>query len=154
MRPSSTFLALVAAVALAACAGGPKRVINPPRASVQELAVQADGQWRVTLRLQNFSSVPTAFGDVDAALTLGGQDAGRVRVQPGIAVGPESADVVVVTMAPTAGAKTVVASALAGSRSVRYRIDGRIVTTEPKGTYEFEYESALNPVPGLAGVLR
>ena len=119
-------LAVVAAFALAGCAGGGgKRQINPPRASVQELAVQADGQWRLS-----------------------------VRLQPALTVGPESADVSVVTFAPQAGAKTAVASALASGRSVRYRVSGQIVTREPKGSYRFEYDSALSPVPGLAGVLR
>jgi hypothetical protein len=147
-------LALFAAFALVACAGGPKRRINPPRASVQELVVQADGQWKLSMRLQNFSSVPTEFADVTAELDIGGQPAGTVRLQPALTVGPESADVSVVTFAPQAGAKTAVAAAFASGRSVRYRISGEIVTREPKGTYHFEYDSALSPVPGLAGVLR
>jgi hypothetical protein len=149
-------LLLLAALALAACTGGggPKRRINPPRASLQELAVQGDGTWRASVRLQNFSTVSTVFADVDAKLEVGGQDAGPLRLQPALGVGPESADVVVVTFAPTAAAKTVVATALASGRSVRYRVTGSIRTSEPKGTFEFEYESALSPVPGLAGVLR
>jgi hypothetical protein len=147
-------LAVVAAFALAGCAGGGRRQINPPRASVQELAVQADGQWRVSVRLQNFSSVPTAFADVDAELVVGGQPAGALRLSPALTVGPESADVAVVTMAPQSGAKSAIAAALASGRSVRYRLSGKIGTREPKGSYPFEYDSALSPVPGLAGVLR
>jgi hypothetical protein len=154
-RLLATAFLLLAAIALAACSGGGvKRRINPPRASLQELAVQQDGSWRASVRLQNFSTVSTQFADVDAELEVGGQDAGPLRLQPALSVGPESADVVVVTIAPTAAAKTVVASALASGRSVRYRVAGRIVTSEPKGTFEFEYESALTPVPGLSGVLR
>lgn len=148
-------LALVAAFVLVACAGGGgERQINPPRASVQELAVQDDGQWRLSVRLQNFSSVPTEFADVDAELEVGGQPAGTLRLSPALTVGPESADVAVVTFAPQSGAKTAVAAALASGRSVRYRVSGRIGTREPKGSYRFEYDSALSPVPGLAGVLR
>ena len=148
-------LALVATLALAACTGGGgKRQINPPRASVQELAVQDDGQWRISVRLQNFSSVPTGFAEVDADLEIGGQPAGKLRLSPGLTIGPESADVAVVTIAPQAGAKTAVAAALASGRSVRYRVSGQIDTREPKGSYRFEYDSALSPVPGLAGVLR
>ena len=154
-RLLACLLAVVAAFALAGCAGGGgKRQINPPRASVQELAVQADGQWRLSVRLQNFSSVPTEFADVNAELEIGGQPAGTLRLQPALTVGPESADVAVVTFAPQAGAKTAVAAALASGRSVRYRVSGQIVTREPKGSYRFEYDSALSPVPGLAGVLR
>jgi hypothetical protein len=133
---------------------GVRRQINPPRASLQELAVQADGQWRLAVRLQNFSNVPTHFASVDAALDVGGQAAGPVRAQPALVVGPNSAEVVVVTIAPTAAAKTAVAAALAGGRGVRYRIAGRIRTRDPDGNAPFEYESTLDPVPGLDGVLR
>ena len=154
---SRTFrlVALLSAFVLAACAGGGgERRINPPRASVQELAVQDDGQWRVSVRLQNFSSVPTEFEDVDAQLEIGGQPAGALKLQPALTVGPESADVAVVVMAPQAGAKTAVAAALAAGRSVRYRVSGQIRTREPRGQFRFEYDSALNPAPGLPGVLR
>jgi uncharacterized lipoprotein YmbA len=147
-------LAVVAAFALAGCAGGGSRQINPPRASVQELAVQADGQWRISVRLQNFSSVPTGFADVTAELVVGEQPAGTLHLAPALTVGPESADVAVVTIAPQPGAKAAVAAALPSGRSVRDRGSGRIVTREPKGSYPFEYDSALSPVPGLAGVLR
>jgi hypothetical protein len=154
-RLLATALLLLAALALAACSGGGvKRRINPPRASLQEIAVQEDGTWRASVRLQNFSTVSTEFADVDAKLEVGGQDAGPLRLQPALTVGPESADVVVVTIVPTAAAKTAVAAALAAGRSVRYHVTGRIVTKEPKGTFEFEYESALSPVPGLPGVMR
>jgi hypothetical protein len=144
-----------ALVLLAACAErGVRREINPPRASVQELAVQPDGQWRLSVRLQNFSNVATTFVDVDAALDLGGQSAGQVRAQPALVVGPNSAEVVTVVLAPSAAAKTAVASSLAGGRAVRYRLAGRIRTQDPDGNHAFEYDSSLNPVPGLDGVLR
>jgi len=144
-----SFLAL-----LAACSSGPKKRINPPRASIQQLAVQADGSWQLSVRLQNFSSVSTAFSSVDAKLVIGGQDAGRVTLQPGISVGPEAADVVVATLRPTLGAKLVVASAIASSQSTAYSLSGTIITSKPKGNYPFNYDSTLNPAPGLNGVMR
>ena len=57
-------------------------------------------------------------------------------------------------LAPPAGAKTAVATALGSGRSVRYHFAGRITTSEPRGKTPFEYDSALSPAPGLAGVLR
>ena len=144
-----SFLAL-----LAACSTGPKKRINPPRASIQQLAVQADGSWQLSVRLQNFSSVSTAFSSVDAKLVIGGQDAGRVTLRPGISVGPESADVVVAMLRPTLGAKLVVASAIASSQSTAYSLSGTITTSDPKGNYPFNYDSTLNPAPGLNGVMR
>ena len=144
-----SFLAL-----LAACSTGPKKRINPPRASIQQLAVQADGSWQLSVRLQNFSSVSTAFSSVDAKLVIGGQDAGRVTLRPGISVGPESADVVVAMLRPTLGAKLVVASAIASSQSTAYSLSGTITTSDPKGNYPFNYDSTLTPAPGLNGVMR
>jgi hypothetical protein len=149
-----TMLAVTTLALAGSAGGGGERRINPPRASVQELAVQDDGQWKVSVRLQNFSSVPTQFEDVDAQLEVGGQPAGALKLQPALSVGPESADVAVVVIAPQSGAKSAVAAALAAGRSVRYRVSGQIRTREPKGSYKFEYDSALNPVPGLPGVLR
>ena len=140
--------------ALVACSHAPRKVVNPPRASIQQLQARGDGSWRLDVRLQNFSNVPTAFASVHAQLTVGGQDAGTIDVTPGITVGPESADVVSATLKPALGGKLAVASALAAGQSQHYSLKGTIVTSEPKGSYPFEFESSLNPAPGLPGVLR
>lgn len=136
------------------CAHGPHKVVNPPRASIQQLQVRPDGQWMLTVRLQNFSNVTTAFASLHAKLRIGGQDAGEMDVSPLLSIGPESADVVQATLKPTLGAKLAVASALAGGQAAPYALDGTIVTTEPKGSYPFNFESSLNPAPGLPGVMR
>ena len=141
---------------LAACGGRSmdKKQINPPRASVQQLTVLANGQWRLVLRLQNFSNRATKFEGVNARLKFAGQDAGAVSAAPGIDIGPQSADTVEATITPTLEGKVAVASALSAGQSIRYRIAGTIDTTQRDGDYDFEYESSLNPAPGLPGVLR
>ena len=160
MRPTPRPLAFLALGAiflgLAACGGSgmEKKQINPPRASVQQLTVRPDGQWQLVLRLQNFSNRPTRFESVSAKLTFGGQDAGSVSVAPNMDVGPQSADTVDATLTPALGAKLAVASALSAGQSIRYRIASQINTTQRDGDYEVEYESSLNPAPGLPGVLR
>jgi hypothetical protein len=160
MRPTPLRLAAFAccalALALSACSGGnpDKKQINPPRASLQQLTVLPNGQWRLVVRMQNFSNRPTKFESVNAKLTFDGQDAGSISVAPGIDVGPSSADTVETTITPALGGKTAVATALASSQSVRYRIAGQIQTTQKGSAYDFEYESSLNPAPGLPGVLR
>ena len=58
--------------ALAACSHAPRKVVNPPRASIQQLHVRGDGSWQLDIRLQNFSNVPTAFASVHAQLAVGG----------------------------------------------------------------------------------
>jgi hypothetical protein len=155
MHPRTrTVFAIAFLALLSACASGPKKVVNPPKASIQELAVQPDGRWQLTLRLQNFSNVSTAFAALDAKLYVGGEDAGQVQLTPGITVGPESADVVTATLAPAVGAKVAVASALASKRSLTYTFTGTIRTSEPKGAYTFTHDSNLDPAPGLPGVMR
>ena len=153
-RIGSFFAFLAVLVLLAGCSRGPTRQINPPRASIQQLQVQADGQWLLTMRLQNFSNVSTRFASVNAQLVVGGQDAGAVVLSPTLTVGPESADVLTATLRPATGAKLVIASALAAGQPVRYALHGKIATAEPSGSYDFSFDSTLNPAPGLTGVMR
>ena len=155
MRPHArTVFAIAFLAVLCGCASGPKKVINPPKASIQELAVQPDGRWKLTLRLQNFSNVTTTYATLDGKLYLAGEDAGQVHVAPAMAIGPESADVVTVTLAPAVGAKVAVASALASRRAVTYTFTGSIHASDPKGAWPFTYDSSLDPAPGLPGVMR
>jgi hypothetical protein len=160
MRPSrrAALFALCAVLflALPACGGSGqvKKQINPPRASVQQLTVLANGQWRLVLRLQNFSNRPAEFNRVDGNLKFGGQDAGAFDATANMSIGPESADTVETTMTPSVEAKLAVASALSASQSIRYEISGHIGTSQRNAPYDFKYESSLNPAPGLPGVLR
>lgn len=149
-------LALCALVlALPACGGGRvKKQLNPPRASVQQLTVLPGGQWKLVLRLQNFSNVPSTFSSVSGNLKFGGQPAGGFNASPNMSIGPESADTVETTVIPSLEAKLAVASALSASQSVRYEIEGVIATDQRNAPYDFKYESSLNPAPGLPGVMR
>ena len=147
-------LALVLLLSLTACGHGPARRLYPPKASVQELAAQADGHWKLTIRLQNFSNVPMTFEALDAKLIVADQDAGRVMFNPGLTVGPESADVITTTITPGFAAKSAVAAALAARRPLRYSLEGKITSRDPRREDDFKYDSVLDPVPGLNGVMR
>ena len=153
------FIAALAFCALAfvlpGCGGERvKKQINPPRASVQQLTVLPNGQWRLVLRLQNFSNVPSNFSSVSGNLKFAGHPAGGFNATPNISIGPESADTVEAMVTPSLEAKLAVASALSSSQSVRYEIEGRIGTDQRNAPYDFTYESSLNPAPGLPGVMR
>lgn len=139
---------------LAGCAGSATKHIYPPKSSLQEITVQADGHWTVKLRLQNFSDLPMTFAHVETAVTIAGQDAGQLSTDPGLAVGPQSAEIATVEFMPNAAAKAAVTQAMANRSALRYALKGKITTRDPRGNYDFDYESALNPVPGLTGVLR
>lgn len=153
-----TLVAVAAVVLVAACSSGPVRRISEPAASIQQLAVQADGSWLVSLRLQNYSSIPMRFEAVDIKVTVGGEAAGALQHRPGLEIGPESADVVSVEMQPGSSARMLLADALAGGRRVDYGFDGTIdAAPSDRGatrSYKVERKSALSPTPGLPGVLR
>lgn len=154
MRVYPSRLALaVAPLLLAGCIGtGPVRNVFPPRASIGQLTMQADGSWKLQLRLQNFSNVSTTFATVDGKVEIGAQPAGSVSAAPALRIGPESADVVDVTITPAPAARAAVAALHSGS--IAYKLEGRIVTSDPKGDYKYHFDGQLSPVPGLSGVLR
>ena len=148
-----------ACLALGACGGGgPVRRVSEPAASIQQLTVRADGSWSVDLRINNYSTVPMRFDAVSLAVTVGGEAAGTLQGNPAITVGPESADVATLSMSPAAGARVRIADALAARRGVDYALHGTLTAAPTDGgnarAYDIDRSSALNPVPGLPGVLR
>ncbi|RMH93541.1 hypothetical protein EBB59_04675 [Lysobacter pythonis] len=157
MKPSRLIALLALIVALAACATSGGRRVSEPAASIQQLTIDARGNWSVELRLQNYSNVSMRFGRIDLALSLGGAKAGDLSAAPALDIGPESADVVTFKLTPTAEARLQAADALAGGRGVAYSLKGEIAATPDSGslrTFRLERSSALNPAPGLPGVLR
>lgn len=139
--------ALFVLLLVTACGGGPVKRVSAPTASIQELAVQPDGQWRLRLRLQNFSNVAMTFDRLTATLTVTGREIGTIEAPLDLDVAPESADVFEVTLTPAAGSTLVAAD-------FGYELKGRISSREPKRDFPFERTSRLSPVPGLADTWR
>lgn len=142
---------------LVACGSGPIRRVSEPAANVQQLTVRADGSWSVDVRIDNFSTIPMRFDTIDLAMTVGGQPAGSLHGQPGLSIGPESADVASVTLSPTAAARIVIADALAGRGTVDYTLSGTLAAAPEKAgvhSYKIQRSNSLSAVPGLTGVLR
>jgi len=139
---------------VAGCASGPPKRVFPPQVSLKELQVQGDGQWVAQVRIQNYSTVPMRFSRLEATLSVNGQEATRISIDPGLSVGPGSNELVQHVFMPAAGPKAAVDQALANRRAVRYQLTGRIASSEPATDHPFDYQSALDPIPGLTGVLR
>lgn len=143
------------ALALAGCSSGPRKRVFAPGASVQELAVQADGSWQVQLRVQSFSNVPHTVASAELRLKVDGIEAGRLSLPAALNIGPQSAEVETLRMTPSTQAAARVAAALEGRRSVRYGLSGTLHSTEPdKRNDEIDFDGQLWPMPGLSGVLR
>lgn len=144
-------------LALSACGGGVVKRVSEPAASIQQLTVGADGSWALELRLRNYSSMPMSFDNVTLKLTVGDQEAGTLQASPALSIGPESADVVSVTLQPASAARIVVADTLAGGRSLPYQLEGSVSATpqeRKQRSFDVEARSSLSPAPGLPGVLR
>lgn len=155
VRQSFVFLLLLSLL-MTACAGdGVRKRVFPPTVSIQELALQPDGNWAIKLRLQNFSNVAMRFDAIEARLRIGSADAGVVSLKPMLGVPPESAEIVDFALTPASAAANHVLMATTRRSSVHYAIEGVIRSTEPDSRRdEFKFESQLTAVPGLSGVLR
>jgi hypothetical protein len=139
------------AFALFAC--GPVKRVNPPAATVQRLAIANDAL-TLDLRLQNHSDIETRFGFIDLDVSIEDTGVGRIEQSAGITAAPHSVEIVTITLPIAGDARAAIDAAVAGGKSLRYRIEGRIETEEPGGDYPLEYESRLSPVPGRPGEYR
>ncbi|RYI03332.1 MAG: hypothetical protein EON48_15935 [Acetobacteraceae bacterium] len=142
---------------LAACGGGPVKRVSAPAAGLQQLTVRADGSWDVQVRLDNFSSVPMTFARANIDISFDNGAAAKLKAEPGMSIGPESADVFTATVTPLPEGRARLAGALADGRSIDYTLTGTVDASAEGGgskSYKLKRNSSLSPVPGLPGVLR
>ena len=158
-RPSRWIIATLLLVGLAAC-GPPRKSVFPPSISVQELHVQADGQWRMQLRIQNNSYGSMDFQAVRLAMQVGRQDAGTIDAGIGLEIPALSVDVANVTLRPAAGAASALAAigAGAGAGSIDYTLAGT-ATGRPEQekkvrSFDVSGHDWLSPVPGIPDTYR
>ena len=111
-------LIATAVLALASCGGGPVKRVSEPAAGIQQLSVRADGRWDVVVRLDNFSSVPMRFSDANLDIAFDNGAAAKLQAQPGISIGPESADVFTATLTPLPAGRARLANALADGQGL------------------------------------
>lgn len=145
MSIRNSIVALAAMLALAGCGSGPVKRINPPTASIQQLVVEDDGTWRITMRIQNFSTVPMVFGRLDATVSIDGTEVGTLAMPLGIDIVGNSAEVAETTLR---------VSAKLPATGFAYQLTGSIDVTDPKKAYPFDRASRLSPVPGLKNTWR
>ncbi len=148
------FIPALALFLLAACAGGPPVRYSPPQASLQELQRQPDGQWRAHVRLQNFSTGSVEFN----ALSL------KIRIQDGewtpassaetVKIGANNAEVLVLAVAFGPATVKELNERLSKSQPIRYTLSGNVRSLNPGRNNTLDYQSRLNPTPGLDGVFR
>lgn len=141
-------------VSLAGCGDGFRELINPPGASVQQLRSEANGPWQISLRLQNFSNVRTTFATVDLTLSIGGARVGTLKRSAALVVEADSVELVQFEVLPGSEARALLASPSVRESGIAYHLEGRLATSEPRGSYPLEHDSRLAPVPGRPGEFR
>ncbi|MDR6094048.1 LEA type 2 family protein [Stenotrophomonas sp. SORGH_AS_0321] len=157
LRRFRSTLIVLTVLALAACGEGVVKRVSEPASSLQQLTVNADGSWKVALRLQNFSSMPMRFDDIALKLSVGDAEAGTLTAKPGVSIGGASADVIELQLQPAAQARLIVADALASNHTLAYTLEGSVAATpeeKKQRTFQINNRSTLNHAPGLPGVLR
>jgi len=159
MKPPARALFSIAATCLllAGCSSGPVRRVSVPAVNIQQLTVRADGSWSVDLRIDNFSSMPMRFDRASLAMTVAGESAGTLQGQPALSIGPESADVATLVLAPASSARILIADALARGGSIDYALEGTLDAAPENSrvrSFDVKRKNTLSAVPGLTGVLR
>jgi hypothetical protein len=140
--------------------GPPRKSVFPPMVSVQQLQVQADGSWRMQLRIQNNSYGATEYTGLHLAMQVGRQPAGTIDQTIDLKIPALSVDVVTVVLKPAANAATALRAVDGdgGADAVSYNLKGKVdgVPEHEKKPREFEVGSDdwLSPVPGIAHTYR
>ncbi len=151
------YLIVLMMTMVVACGGGgsgvPKRVF-PPDVRLQELRIQSGKPVTALLRIQNYSTVATRFEAIAGSLTLQDKTTLPIVLPSPVDTLPSAAETISIELALTADAIAALSQAEQARKAVRYRIEGKITSSQPRGRYDFLYESALAPVAGLPGVFR
>ncbi|MGH8212878.1 MAG: LEA type 2 family protein [Rhodanobacteraceae bacterium] len=148
-------LPVAALLVLSACGSGTK--LQPPTASIQQLQALPNGQWAVTLRVENYS-YDTAMHvyALDADLKIGGADAGHVAVSPGLDIPAMNADTATTTIMPGTGAGAALASAK--GNAIAYELKGHLNVGKGESgksqSFDLDGKGYLSPVPGVANTWR
>lgn len=145
-------LLILLAAALAAC-GQVKHPINPPNASIQQLDVLPDGNWKLQVRIENFSDQTVHYGKFRADLRVSGDAAGSIDVDTNLDIPGLNADIVEVTLTPNAAAAKAFQTDASRRDGVAYELKGTIDIPSAKD-FPFEHKSRLSPIPGVANSYR
>ena len=144
---------------LVAC-GPPKKSVFPPTVSVQQLKVLPDGEWQLTVRIQNNSYGEMDFTSLDGQLQIAELIPVRLHGTFELDIPALTGDVTTLTILPTAPmAKVLQAVGTKGSAgSAGYRISGS-ANAKPEQEkqardFDFSGNDSLSPTPGIPNTYR
>ena len=160
MRRLLGYVALGVLVAGLVACGPPRKSVFPPTVSIQQMTTQPDGQWRLTVRIQNNSYGEMDFKSVNGELQVAELVPVRLHSRVDLDIPAFAADVVQIDLLPTpemtAAIKTAAAKGSAGS--VPYSVTGN-ASAKPEQEdkardFSFHGNDWLSPVPGIPNTWR
>ena len=150
---------LVWVAGLVAC-GPPKKSVFPPTVSIQEMRTQPNGEWRVTLRIQNNSYGSMDFHSVNGQLQVAELVPVRLHAAFDLDIPAFAADVAQIDLLPTPEmtAALKVAAVKGSAGSVPYSVTGtaNAKPEQEKEARDFSFHGNdwLSPVPGIPNTWR
>ncbi|HEX7815298.1 hypothetical protein [Dyella sp.] len=144
---------------LAAC-GPPKKSVFPPTVTIQEMSVRPDGQWQLTVRIQNNSYAGMEFHSLDGELKIGDGVPVRLHASFDLDIPSFAGDVTQINILPTnemtTAIKTLAGKGSAGS--LAYSLAGR-ANAKPEQEkvardFNFHGNDWFSPVPGIPNTYR
>jgi len=144
---------------LAAC-GPAKKSVYPPTLSIQQLVVLPNGQWQLTVRIQNNSYAGMDFKSLDGQLQVAELLPVRLHATFDLDIPELAGDVIQLNVLPTA-AMTQALQAIAAKGSagaLAYRVSGSASAkpeqeTRPR-SFDFNGNDWISPVPGIPDTYR
>ena len=153
------WLAPALLLGLAAC-GPAKKSVFPPTLSIQQLVVLPDGQWQLTVRIQNNSYAGMDFKSLDGQLQVAELVPVRLHAAFDLDIPELAGDVVQLKLLPTAAmSQALQAVAAKGSGgALAYRISGstraKPEQEDKPRSFDFNGNDWISPVPGIPGTYR
>lgn len=144
---------------LVAC-GPAKKSVYPPNVSIQQLVVLPNGQWQLTVRIQNNSYAGMDFKSLDGQLQVAELVPVRLHASFDLDIPALAGDVVQLDVLPTT-AMIQALQAIAGKGSagaLAYRASGsssaKPEQEDKPRAFDFSGNGWLSPVPGIPGTYR
>lgn len=154
-----TSLLFLLTAGLLAC-GPPKKSVFPPSISVQQLKVRQNGQWQLTVRIQNNSYGEMDFSALEGQLQIAALVPVRLHATFERDIPALVGDVITLDLLPTSSmTQALDAIVTKGSGgSVAYRVSGHASAKpeQEKQTRDFDFSGSdwLSPVPGVPDTYR
>lgn len=140
--------------------GPPRKSVFPPAISIQEMTVRPDGQWQLTVRIQNNSYGGMDFHSIDGELKVAELVPVRLHSSFDLDIPAFAGDIIRVNVLPTAEMSQVlkIAAAKGSSGSVPYSVTGS-ANAKPEQEdkardFEFHGNDWLSPAPGIPNTWR